>query len=299
MRRRTVALGLATLALVAGCGSSGGEASSSAPPARSPSASASDSRAVDPVQAKGVEHIHNLSLLEDGTLLVGTHEGLWRQGAPGEDLESVGEPFDVMGFALDGDTWIASGHPEEGAAGPADLGLLRSADQGRSWDVVALSGQVDFHRLVQSKNTILGANSGDGLLWRSTDNGESWKTLGTAPFDIALDPADPRRVVGTTAEGLVVSEDGGKRWDRKPAPGRPIALLAWSGETLYGVDVSGAVQRSLDAGGSWEALGDVKGAPEALAATGDTVAVLADGTVWVSRDAGQVFEATIDGPPQH
>ena len=37
---------------------------------------------------------------------------------------------------------------------------------------------MDFHRITTSDDSILGVNSGDGLLWRSQDAGRTWQTLG-------------------------------------------------------------------------------------------------------------------------
>lgn len=265
-----------------------------------PSTSASEPSASteSPIEIDNrIEHVHNVTVLDDQALLLGTHEGLWRQDAPGEAMTPVGEPFDVMGFTTTPYGWLASGHPA-GGDGPSDLGLLESADEGSSWTPVSLSGQVDFHRLTQSKQTVLGANSGDGQLWTSEDRGRTWQTLGQAPFDIALDPQDPRRVVGTTPDGLVVSQDGGRTW-RTTSTEPVMAVLGWGEAGLYGVSVDGAVYSSADSGMTWESRGMVKGQPAAMSVGRTSMAVIAAETVWESTDGGRSFDARIAGIPQH
>ncbi len=282
---------LTAAALVAGCSADPGDqattASSTSPTAQAPAA---------PVSADGIDigHVHNVAL-DGGAVLLGTHEGLYRQD-PGQAPALVGEPFDVMGFAPAADWWLASGHPGPGMDAPADLGLLVSADGGATWQPVSLAGEADFHRIATSGATVLGVNSGDGLLWRSTDEGAGWATHGEGPFDLALNPADPAQAIATTQTGPLGSGDGGQTW--APIPGAPlIAYLAWTGTGLIGAAPDGKIMRSTDAGATWTATGEVAGQPAALAAAGDRIVVLQGGTLWESTDAGATFTARITGLP--
>jgi len=277
--------------LIAGC-------STADAPRPSTEASSASPRVepVAPVPAPGIEHVHNLALLPDSTLLVGTHEGLWRQDSAGAELDRIGEPFDVMGFFASS-KWLASGHPAPGSSSPPDLGLLRSNDEGRTWRSVSLGGTADFHRLVGAGPVVLGANSGDGLLWRSEDHGKTWQTLGPAPFDIAMDPNSAKRVIGTTSQGPIGSDDGGRSWQR--LGDKKIALVNWTQDRLYGVATNGTIHGSDDAGMTWTELGTGVGVPEAFAAQGDVLAVLSEGTVWVSEDRGESFTARVTGIPVH
>jgi len=232
-------------------------------------------------------HVHNL-LLDGDRLLLGTHEGLWQQ-APGEPPALLSQPpFDVMGLASDGELLLASGHPGPGQELPADLGLLRSRD-GQQWEQVSLQGQVDFHRLAATGPVVVGLSAHDGALLRSEDSGASWKNLGTPPlYDVAIDPTDPDRLLGTTAQGVVASTDGGATFtgqDTAPL----LALLAWTGATVYGVAPDGVVHTSTDAGSSWQQVGQTGGPPEAFTADGSRLAVLVTGTLLESTDAGGTF----------
>jgi len=243
-----------------------------------------------------MEHVHNLALA--GTaLLVGSHEGLYRQ-EPGETPVRVGEPFDVMGFTKMSDRWLASGHPGPGMQAPPDLGLLESTDEGRNWSAVSLSGEADFHRLTGSGKTVLGVNSGDGLLWRSTDAGKNWNTVEASLYDVALDPQDPDSAVATTPEGPQRSRDGGQTWS--PIADAPLlSLLAWHDDGLTCVTPEGRVQTSSNGGRTWKERGTVKGTPVALAAAGDQVALLAGDTVWFSSDSGASFKPRITAVAGH
>jgi photosystem II stability/assembly factor-like uncharacterized protein len=237
-------------------------------------------------------HIHNLGY--DGRrLLIGTHEGLWGQDPSATPTQVSDEPFDVMGFTSTNDRWLASGHPGEGMDAPSDLGLLQSTDQGRTWTEVSLGGEVDFHRLVTSDAVVVGVNAHDGRLLRSDDDGATWTDLGVPGlYDLAVSPTDPAIIVGTTENGPVRSTDSGATFES--LAGAPlIALLAWTGDTLYGVDVDGQILGSTDDGTSWTARGSLPAQPLALAAKDETVAALVDDVVLESVDGGASFSPRI------
>lgn len=287
--RRTWSASVAAAVAVIGLSACSAQATPTAagvPASGSPGGSGTAAAAVqaDP----GIEHVHTITLAGD-TLLLGTHEGLWRQ-RPGQAPERLSEPFDVMGFAAAPRRYLASGHPGAEQDLPPDLGLQESLDGGRTWTTVSLQGEVDFHRLVASGRTVVGLGSGDGTLRRSADGGKTWTVMGQPPFfDIALDPEDPDRVIATTQDGPVLSTDAADNFT--PVKGAPVvALLAWSGSTLYGVAPDGTVQVSTDRGTTWTQKGRVgAGQPSAIGADGDRVAVLAGNTIVESTDGGATF----------
>jgi hypothetical protein len=295
----------AALLVLSGC--AGTQPAQTASPQADPPSTASSPPATQPatqtlaavVADASWEHVHNLALRGD-ELLVGTHEGLWTQ-LPGQSATRISDdPFDVMGLAVTSDgTLYASGHPQPGQDGPADLGLERSANGGRSWQPVSLVGEVDFHRVRTSEETVLGISAHDGRLLRSADAGESWADLGTPPlFDLAVDPTNADLIVATTPDGPVRSSDAGRTFD--PIPGAPLlALLAWDGDTLYAIGADSSVQTSTDGGTTWTQIGQLQGNPKALAAQDQTLVALAGDTVWHSADGGRTFLPRITGLPDH
>lgn len=267
-----------------------------APAATAPATAAEPAPAVSGADMAG--HIHNLGY--DGRrLLIGTHEGLWAQDPGAAPAQVSEQAFDVMGFTPAADRWLASGHPGPGMDAPADLGLLASTDQGRTWAEVSLGGEVDFHRLVSSGDVVVGLNAHDGRLLRSEDGGDTWADLGVPGlYDIAISPTDPDVVIGTTEDGPVRSTDGGATFT--PLSDAPLlALLAWTGDTLYGIDVDGAVYTSSDAAVSWAPRGSVATQPMALAADGTSVAALVGNQIVESVDEGASFSPRIVEIPGH
>jgi hypothetical protein len=296
------ALGLLTV-LLAACGSSPASSSATSPtppaapstPTASPSSPAAPSTPSAPVDVSeaGWGHVHNLAY-EGADLVLGTHEGLYRQ-SPGAAPALLSETrFDVMGLAHDGTRWLASGHPAVGEDLPADLGLRASPD-GRSWTTVSLLGEVDFHRLAASGSTVLGVSAHDGALLRSSDGGEGWTRLDNpGAVDLSIDPGDPASVLATTESGPARSDDTGTTWT--PVEGAPLLVFAaWTSTDVYGVAPDGTVHVSDDGGSSWRATGSVGGAPKAFAASTGRVAVLVGDAVVESIDGGRTFAPRLVG----
>ena len=74
----------------------------------------------------------------------------------------------------------------------------------------------------------------------------------------SLNPDNPDHTIAAGERELYVSRDGGKTW-RPSAAGR-AGLLTWtSGDALFVIDERSAVQRSTDAGASWQMIGEVGG----------------------------------------
>jgi hypothetical protein len=299
---RAAGMACALALMVSGCASESGSAAPTGGPstqttATSPSqASLENGQSVSGAAMAG--HIHNLAY--DGEdLLIGTHEGLWSQQPGSLPEQRSQDPFDVMGLTLAEDQWFASGHPGEGMDAPADLGLMASSDRGKTWKAASLSGEVDFHRLSASGKAIVGMSAHDGRLLRSDDAGLRWSDLGTPGlFDLAISPLDTAVIVGTTEDGPVRSSDSGVSF--QPLAGAPLlALIAWSGSALYGVDVDGGIHQSTDSGTSWSAGGSLTGQATAIAASGGKIAALVGDSIVESVDGGATFSARIDDIQPH
>lgn len=214
-------------------------------------------------------HIHGLGVdRADGALYIAAHDGIYRSTSTGVHGPVGERRQDTMGFTITGPgTFLGSGHPDPATdpSLPSPLGLVVSTDSGNSWQPVSLGGQVDFHVLRASGDTIYGVDSVSGQLLASTDAGQSWQARGQVPArDLAIDPADPSVVVATSAEGLQRSTDGGRSW-AVVAPSPLPVVVDWSEQGgLYGIEGDGSVLHSVDAGSTWTRLGEVGGTPEAM-----------------------------------
>jgi hypothetical protein len=267
--------------LAAGCGRDGGGTE------QAPSGSA---RSSAPARAE-LEHIHGLGVDPgSGTLYVATHFGLYRAVEGQVKLQRVGTSRqDIMGFSVVGPgRFLGSGHPDPTQNLPPNLGLIESRDGGRSWTSVSLLGAADFHVLRSAADRVYGFDSGSGRLMVSANGGRRWAQAAppAAMFDLAIDPANSRRVVASTERGLFVSTAAGTRW--RPLRDDMAGLLAWPTRgRLFLVDGRGRVSRSGDGARSFKSVGSIGGQPAAFVSNGpELYAARADGSVVRSTDGG-------------
>ncbi|MGK5447646.1 F510_1955 family glycosylhydrolase [Streptomyces radiopugnans] len=238
-----------------------------------------------------ISHIHGLGINPgDGKLYVATHHGVVAVD-DGGSAKRVSDTADYMGFTVAGpDTFLGSGHPAEGSDEPANRGLIRSTDAGRTWKALSLAGEVDFHALEQVGGTVYGYDSTHGML-RVSENGEDWdERAELSALDIAVSPEDPGTVLATTADGVARSTDGGETFAGGAEP--VLAYLSWAGEDgLYGIGPQGTVHRSTDGGENWTETGTVPGgqAQALTAVTPERVLAATAGGVYESRDGGKTF----------
>lgn len=244
-------------------------------------------------------HVHGVAFEPaDGTVLLATHEGLFRIGEGGESTH-VGPEIDLMRFAASGpEHLLASGHPAPHVDLPEPVGLIESTDGGRTWTVLSRPGVSDFHALTVSDAGVLGY---DGALLRSVD-GTEWEELDfpAQPHTLAA-AADGQRILATTEEGLLRSSDGGASWTRMD--GAPLLqIVTWAGNDtdIVGVDRSGQFWADEDGAPTWRQGAQLDAAPEAIAATssGDRVARIVAVTtdaLLESDDGGRTFEALLAG----
>jgi photosystem II stability/assembly factor-like uncharacterized protein len=237
-----------------------------------------------------LEHVHGLAVdPADGELYAGTHHGLVRVAENGELTRIADRVQDLMGFTVVGPQhYLASGHPGEGQSGPSNLGLIESTDGGRTWETLSLGGEADFHALDAAQGVVYGYSRGRLLV---SDDKTDWTDRGAMSIaDLAVDPAQPERVLFTTEQGPALSEDGGQ--SVASIPGAPLLqLVAWAPDAsvVVGVAPDGAVHTSTDGGRTWQEKGRVDGAPEALGVNGDDVYIAVDGAIVASTDGGATF----------
>ena len=225
--------------------------------------------------AKGVvalstelDHIHGASVdFADGTILAGTHTGVWRI-SPGGSVTKVGtSDDDFMGFTIPrADRWLASGHPAPTSSSPNPLGLVESIDQGQTWVSVSRRGESDFHALAANGNTIVGFDGHSGLI-RSQDAGKTWADASATQVASLAFSGD--RLLTVTANGVEVSTDNGSTF--APVSGSPAAaLLSTTGATVWVIDRDGRAWLSTDAGATWQSRTTVGRDVSGLAAVDST-----------------------------
>lgn len=278
---------VSALQLIAGC--SAGTPSAGTEPGTTPGTTAGHSEHA----ALPSAHVHGVARDPGtGSLILATHEGLFRYGDNGPQL--VGPAIDLMGFTIAGPGhYYASGHPNVVMELPQPMGLIESTDGGETWKVLSRGGESDFHALAKAGDTVVAF---DGQLRRTTD-GRSWQShsIPAAPRSIASDPAGTQ-VLATTRAGLLRSMDRGATWTR--SEGAPLLLLvAWADEqTVVGVSPDGTVAVSRDAAKTWRTTGKTDPAPQALSASMTTegleILVVTDDSVMTSTDGATFAQAT-------
>jgi len=235
------------------------------------------------------EHVHGISRDPgSGKVNLATHEGLFVSQTDGS-WQQVGPGVDLMSFAVTGPgTFYASGHPAEGVDLPAPVGLIKSTDAGRTWTVMSLGGQSDFHALAASTKGVMGF---DGAL-KVTADGKSWMQGGLTSEPRCLSSSsDGSHVLATTNQGLLSSTDGGGTW-APVVSAPPLFLTAWAdAKTVVGVTTAGNLATSADAGRTWRTdLASVSNG-QAISASRDKagqleILVVSDTTVMRSNDGG-------------
>ncbi len=238
-------------------------------------------------------HVHGLAE-EPGTgrLLIATHDGLFALEEDGDAPVPVSDlSTDLMGFTVTPEgAFYASGHPGPGEDGPAALGLITSADAGRTWQGVSLAGEADFHALDAAGTALYGVDGGVRLL-RSTDGGLTWNegTLPEPVADVAARPASETLVV-TSQSGPLISTDAGESFS--PLSDAPVLLLVdWTEDGgLVGISPSGQVHTADDATGAWSEQASLGGAVQAMTTTpSGAIYVSTPQELLRSDDAGTTF----------
>jgi hypothetical protein len=234
----------------------------------------------------------------DGTLFLGTGLGLFtvdgkRQKRVVGELstpDGSGELSSNLVVRFNGpDELLASGHPEGAGSLPENLGLIRSADGGKTWESISALGEADFHILQASGDHVVAVHVEDADVQVSTDGGRTFerRTPPAPPEDVVVDPRDAARMVVTTAQGTFTSADGGGSWrQRDPAAGGQLEWVA--PDRLYRADAGGVILRSPDGGESWEERGTVDLTVNELASD-------RDGTLYASVPGGEVRRSTDGG----
>lgn len=240
-------------------------------------------------------HIHDLVVGDDGALLVASHSGLWRVVDIDRAVLVGAERNDLMAMTgLDGGALVASGHPDlrlekyRVEDRPSFLGLARSDDGGRNWEVLGLLGEADFHALVAGDDWLFAAEA-SGRIWQQEGDGE-WDRLGEVEArDLAVNPSDPSRQLAPDYEGNVWgTTDGAVTWSRlDDAPS--LVEIEWPATaSIVGVSADGALWVTASLEEPWQLLGS---GPSDV----ETFHVDDDGRWWITIHGGAIAHSDDNG----
>ena len=194
-----------------------------------------------------LHHIHGLSYSPDGKqLFIPMHHGLAIYSGS-QWSKAPGPEHDYMGFAVTRESLYSSGHPAPGAPLKNPFGLIKSKDQGQTWESLGLAGEADFHLLATSyhTNTVYVFNPAPNSrlpqpgLYYTTDDGKHWRAVKQAgsvgsPASLAVHPTQDRVVALGTRSGVYLSQDYGAHFQRlAEAPQVLAVFFALDGQHLW------------------------------------------------------------------
>jgi photosystem II stability/assembly factor-like uncharacterized protein len=254
----------------------------------------------------------------------------WASSWPADMTQAMGG----LAVASDGTIYAGTGEPTPagGYVVSAGTGVYRSTDAGATWTSLGLEGSGAIGRIAvdaTDPERVFAAAAGHLLypggergVYRSTDAGETWELVlpgegpTTGAIDVAIDPADGRRVLVATwdrdvldrrlagvGSGVHLSEDGGDTWEEVSLPAnvdpedvgrigvafalsKPLRAYAVVANDLSGEGVG--LWRSDDGGRTWEKTG-APGRSLAQATYGWWF-----GRVWVDpRDEERLFVGSV------
>lgn len=188
-------------------------------------------------------------------ILVGGHPGIFVSTDGGTTFEQRNEGLpatDIHGLGTDGTTVYA--------ASP-QVGVLGSADQGETWEVLTdRVGHSFMGRILVDPGKpkrLIAPDMQDGAV-QSTDGGRTWAALGGVPgaMWVSWEESNTDHLIVTGMGMASESIDGGKTWTELKVPGgvSVVEMDPDDPQTLYaGVleNETAVLWRSTDGGESW------------------------------------------------
>jgi hypothetical protein len=267
-----------------------------------------------------LHHVHGLAFTPDGAaLVVPAHVGLavYRDG---RWTRAPGPAHDFMGFSMAERAIYSSGHPAPNTPLANPLGLVKSADGGKTWQRLGLAGEADFHAVAVGYRSgavyVVNAAPNSRMprpgIHFTTDDGGAWKRseaagLSAEAIGIAAHPREAGTVAVGTAAGLYLSRDFGTRFERigdaSPVPavlfdldGKHLYFSGDAGSKLARIALDGRANASL---GLPEIRSDiVLYIAQSPARPGELAIATRKRQVFLSRDAGRSWQQIArDGAP--
>ncbi|MED4599693.1 glycosyl hydrolase [Paenibacillus validus] len=175
-------------------------------------------------------HVHGLGYSGDGQrILIPSHLGL-KVYSQGKWSDGQGEKHDYMGFTTVDNGFYSSGHPAQGSNKRNPFGIVKSSDEGKSFEILDLYGEIDFHLMSASykTHTIYAVNPEPNSrltttgLYYSKDDAKTWNKSEMTGIDVelseltslAVHPSDDSIVAVGTTKALYVSKDSGNQFEK-------------------------------------------------------------------------------------
>ena len=193
--------------------------------------------------------------------------------------------------------WSASGHSKGGTL-PQNVGLMKSADGGQTWEAISGIGEIDYHD-IEVHGTDHGRRAAHGrpelgpaLHGRRQDVRGTGRARPRAPRSTSRSTRTTRSS-GPSAPTRARSSRPTRATPGASATRRPRAKLAWAGPgKLYSAGLDGKIRLSTDDGKTWDEVGGTIGAgPKDFVAApdGTLYAYLTGGKVSTSADGGKTW----------
>ena len=234
-----------------------------------------------------IQHIHNVKVFGD-KILLGTHHGLY-QYYSSNSIKMIGsEKLDLMALTVNKNSLYASGHPEPGSKVKNPLGLIRSTDGGKTWKVLSLQGNVDFHLLEVNENRIYGVDAQSSKLLHSSNGGKTWKDLGKTDFeDFAIFNAKKNEVYAIEAGSLYRTIDGFKSVTKVKTVKKVSSVEILASKIFIVSD--NKIFSSKDLGKKWSLVYSFKEKILDLSLSYDLMVAISANNLYVSSDGGREF----------
>ncbi len=269
-------------------------------------------------------HIHSMAALpgHPGTLLVGTHYGMYRTSDGGQTWKKVlGDPGQLAEHLMDQYLTVSPVNAErvyfEAISFPdlpspqGTAGVYTSTDGGVTWKLVSalssLPSQTVYYLVAgtQSEQQLYAyfPQKQDKGLYESMDGGATWQPLGTLPdtesLGLLVDPAKPGHLFMYSANGLFESQDNGATWQAAPGIKDGIQKATLAGSTVYATGDDGTFV-SQDDGGQFTLAAPDKTFSYLVSSseTPTTVYGLGGSNVAVSTDGGKSWTSLSIPPAQ-